>query len=238
MEPTEANTEASVQVMMDVIQKTKKIYPLTDKLLMSLGQTYEKLSSEDRVLFVDSIIEAFEDIVRQLSVLKDLPPEERLREMLEAVDLTISEHRHPGIMCKRGCSGCCYQKVAISELEAEILSKKVSAQDIPILRKQAEAVSNLDSDYNKLLTREEARCVFLKNGECSIYNDRPMMCRTYHVVSEPALCDVYDNPNSRVAVPHSQMVELVVSAVFYESGKEGNMASLILENLKKVGFPE
>lgn len=232
MEPMDPNTDASVQVMVDVIKKTGKIYPLTDKFLMSAGNVYAKISTEERVLFVDRVIEEFEDIVRQISPLKELPAEERLREMFEALDTLVAEYKHPETKCRKGCSACCYQRVAISEVEAEVLSKRISKEDIPALKKQAQAAHNSEVVYNKQLTRDEARCVFLKNGECSVYDVRPMMCRTYHAVSDPALCDIYDNPNSAVAVPHHQVVELVVSAIFYLSGKEGDMAGQILAHLE------
>lgn len=47
-------------------------------------------------------------------------------------------------------------------------------------------------------------CPFLENESCSIYPERPMMCREYNVTSPPELCSrVYDAPVEKVAPPQA-----------------------------------
>jgi len=74
--------------------------------------------------------------------------------------------------CKKGCSLCCYNEVAISLLEAEYIEKFIGI-------KQS---LNLDTQNFR-----GTPCPFLEDGACSIYKYRPFVCRR-HVA-------LFDNPN-------------------------------------------
>lgn len=70
-----------------------------------------------------------------------------------------SEH----ITCKRGCDLCCY-------------SFKVFPVEYFAIAAEFNLNQNPDKD-NAIEERE--RCAFLQNGACTIYNHRPMICRTH-----------------------------------------------------------
>lgn len=79
--------------------------------------------------------------------------------------------------CEKGCSACCRMDVQLTPFEAEYIAL---ATTIPLRR-------------SPLTTGHEAACPFLsEKGTCSIYNYRPLLCRTYHVLSDPALCNDLD----------------------------------------------
>jgi Fe-S-cluster containining protein len=82
----------------------------------------------------------------------------------------FSDAASPYIACKRGCNHCCHIQVAITGLEAQLLGHKIGVKPAnlqpPRLRPQE------SFDYR-------TPCTFLENGECSIYDNRPLVCRTH-----------------------------------------------------------
>ena len=47
----------------------------------------------------------------------------------------------------------------------------------------------LDQRHGQITTGHKDPCPFLStNGTCSIYQQRPLFCRTYHSLSDPKLC--------------------------------------------------
>jgi hypothetical protein len=76
--------------------------------------------------------------------------------------------------CSKGCSHCCRIDVQITTLEAEniwLYTRRPAQPTGPIT------------------TGHKTPCPFLsKDGACSIYAERPLICRIYHVVGEPSNC--------------------------------------------------
>lgn len=106
-------------------------------------------------------------------------------EMLEIV--------HPVTPCRRGCSSCCYIAVPISLSEAEQIAKVTgraldpTAKFPPAALNPSASVARLEDN---ILRYEGKPCTFLKGNECSIYADRPIPCRTHHVIEDNATkCD-------------------------------------------------
>jgi len=78
----------------------------------------------------------------------------------------------PFVPCAKGCSACCYQRVTISTLEAEYIAFNTGRAAKRVMpgapMKPIEAFGR------------GTPCTFLDgNGECSIYDSRPYMCRNY-----------------------------------------------------------
>ena len=95
--------------------------------------------------------------------------------------------------CTNPNPGCCHQKILVPFLEALPIARHLrrTGQDSPALRaalraegEQMEGATRDDWFY----TQPYRPCVFLKEGRCSIYRRRPTPCRTYLVVTPPALC--------------------------------------------------
>ena len=128
-----------------------------------------------------------------------------------AVDAAVDEAKGKGrtISCKAGCGACCRQLVPVTEVEARMLRTLVQEMPEPrrseILarfdraRKQlaeAEMLSSLEHrDEKETLQQLGLRyfalgipCPFLENESCSIYEDRPLICREYLVTSPAEAC--------------------------------------------------
>ena len=115
--------------------------------------------------------------------------------------------------CKKGCDSCCYQLTAASLAEGALIAAHImeSASWTSELRALRTRLQQDSDEIRAMGTAGKAKsyqwmerkkgCPFLdkKAGECRIYNVRPLACRTYYVVSDPANCSP-DRPGAGVHV--------------------------------------
>lgn len=71
--------------------------------------------------------------------------------------------------CKNGCSKCCYTDISVFEIEASNIRTWFHSLSP---ERQIE-IRNLWK-----LSRTEGSCAFLRNESCTIYEARPLICRT------------------------------------------------------------
>lgn len=115
-----------------------------------------------------------------------LPRKEKSQKMVEMAD-EIGKLLAPHLVCKKGCSGCCNMAVVISRDEAEIIGEFTGKNVFtpPALMQQEDYVTK----YNGVV------CPFLKDDACSIYEVRPLPCRTHFNISKyPEVCDINKYP--------------------------------------------
>lgn len=72
------------------------------------------------------------------------------------------------MQCQRGCSECCHKRFSVFEWEAYVIVEHFKA-----LSKDDRA--NVLKKFNMT---DEAKCSFLSEGTCTIYEARPSICRT------------------------------------------------------------
>ena len=115
------------------------------------------------------------------------------------------------LSCKAGCGACCRNMVAISEVEARRIREVVAGLPEPkhsrVLARFDEARRRLERaglmpllerpdeltgpEYSGLAARyfaQQVACPFLEDESCSIYEERPLTCREYVVVSPAEHC--------------------------------------------------
>lgn len=145
------------------------------------------------------------------------------------IDVAVRKAQAEGatISCCKGCAACCKaQPVPVTPPEALALARLVEALPEPrrsdVRQRFAERVARLraaglvDAFLQRQagLTKDEARaiaqryfhlrlaCPFLDNDSCSIYAERPFVCRQYLVTSPAALCaDPFNNPVEPLPLP-------------------------------------
>jgi Fe-S-cluster containining protein len=101
----------------------------------------------------------------------------------ELMDRTISAALTRRPDCKRGCSFCCHVLVelSISELARalEFVGERFTPVQFDALKARA-AISADGARGTTFLTYPVQPCAFLVDGECSIYEARPLACRAEH----------------------------------------------------------
>ncbi|MEI4771427.1 YkgJ family cysteine cluster protein [Psychrobacillus sp. FJAT-51614] len=106
--------------------------------------------------------------------------------------------------CKSNCSGCCKYPIWTSAVESMYISNWIRTNmDQDTLEQIHE---NFDTWYEEIgewaegykygdkikhdeYTRKNIKCPFLINNSCSIYDARPIVCRTYFSYGNPKNCE-------------------------------------------------
>ena len=152
---------------------------------------------------------------RSMPMLELLPVIQEFTGAVVQMAEQVAERKDKSISCCAGCSACCLQLVPIAPLEAIHLARVVDAMPEPkrstVRQRFTKAVErlqqagmlgqledamdadNVDSAERKRIGDDYFRmglpCPFLEEGNCSIYADRPLICREYLVTSPAANCD-------------------------------------------------
>lgn len=86
------------------------------------------------------------------------------------------------IYCKEGCSYCCERgDFPISQIEYDYMSlgfEKLDETSKNIIKQNIKNLKNSN--------KESYVCPYLINHRCSIYNNRPIVCRTFGLLTEDA----------------------------------------------------
>lgn len=82
------------------------------------------------------------------------------------------------IACRKGCGLCCRRPVSTLPQEAITLADYVRRTFNPLA--QWKLKRRLERYTRDLQRRRRRACPFLVHGSCSVYEVRPMMCRTHH----------------------------------------------------------
>jgi hypothetical protein len=94
--------------------------------------------------------------------------------------------------CRRGCSHCCYTMVLLTQDEADVIGKRIGRKV-----KQVKPPGRGRADKDAFDFGYHNPCPFLDDGECSIYENRPLPCRTQINVDTDALMCELTPPESK-----------------------------------------
>jgi Fe-S-cluster containining protein len=153
------------------------------------------------------------------------------------------------ISCKPDCCACCYYAPMLSPAEARCVAAQVEALPEP---RRSEIVARFERAMASLLgsgllqryqqgyvradgaarpgypgwhddyLRLNIACPFLENNRCSIYAERPLACRNYVVLNDPAECGRIGGARAPVSIRPS-----VVRAA-WALGQEGGAPRSIM----------
>ena len=131
-----------------------------------------------------------------------LPALQSLVNQVVDVSVNLLESRNKTVSCKAGCGACCRQIVPISDIEAhaiaEVIERMPEARRAHVMERFADAERRLAAikpleemidgingpdryDFAVAYFKYGVACPFLEDESCSIYPDRPLICREYLV---------------------------------------------------------
>ena len=206
-----------------------QVVALTATLQLLLNQV-DQDEREKAIELLLAFIEAFD--LRRAEVPHEDPVVIANR-LHEGLDLAIATGKATGehaneITCRRGCAHCCHMRVGVLPEEAALLYDTMQAKGLVI--DQARLATQLqwsdDDDVWKHQPPEDRRCLFLNDqNECQVYEQRPLSCRKYFVVSDPALCQIEKHPDDKVGIWFDAKSEIITSAAmtFYDVGSLPHM---------------
>jgi Fe-S-cluster containining protein len=84
----------------------------------------------------------------------------------------------PKLGCKDGCAYCCYQNVEVTIPEAILVAAHLVDAANPQRAKIIETARAMKGTSDAARLRAGTACPLLVDGKCSVYDDRPLMCRS------------------------------------------------------------
>lgn len=121
----------------------------------------------------------------------------KLKAVLHTAD-QIFDHAGKFAACARGCGHCCHVSVPITVAEAQVMGQQLGVRPVEITR----SIRHELSEYGS-----HTPCPFLKNGECSIYESRPLTCRmhmNFDVDNYWCLHENWNKPEAEIPRPTIQ----------------------------------
>ncbi len=121
----------------------------------------------------------------------------------QAADL-IGKYALQVSACRHGCSHCCHTPVAISAAEAALIGARIKKAPRPVTLRQDELAKDGIGQP----------CVFLHEGRCSIYKNRPLSCRTHFNLDEDGLlCELVEGEEIPVPYLDSRSISIAYAAI-------------------------
>jgi len=164
----------------------------------------------------------------------------RARFIHEEVDKTLEKlfARNPflkdTISCKKSCTYCCHTQVSVTADEAELLSQKIKNGEVQVDRSKLYLQAKAKNDYKYWMDipYEQRKCIFLsEKGECSVYKDRPSVCRTNYSLSAAEKCDTSNGGQSKRLL-RTELADVIIASAFSESSDNGALPYMVDSNLK------
>src|SRR5690349_9848603 len=105
----------------------------------------------------------------------------RLRRIADAAAKVIA----PFTPCAKGCSACCHNPAIVSELEAMQIAQATGAP-LATPRRVFDAAAGDEARRAYAAHYAGVACTFLNDGTCTIYAERPVVCRVHHSLEDSA----------------------------------------------------
>ena len=124
----------------------------------------------------------------------------KLVEVLNTAD-KIFDHAGKFAACARGCGHCCHVSVPISAFEAQYMGDKLGIKPQVVTQSKRPKLQDFGS---------HTPCPFLANGECSIYEVRPLTCRmhmNFDVDNYWCLHENWQRPEAEIPRPTIEPLE-------------------------------
>ena len=118
----------------------------------------------------------------------------KLQEVLRTADI-IFAHAGKFAACARGCGHCCHVHVPIADFEAQYIGDHIGTALVAL--KQS-------IRHDRMEFSGKTPCPFLSNGECSIYEYRPLTCRmhlNFDIDNTWCLHENWNNPEAVIPRP-------------------------------------
>lgn len=113
--------------------------------------------------------------------------------------------------CSKSCSFCCHDTIYGSEYEIEVIKSILKELKIKPDRKRSKIQNCKTADK---LTWQEKACVYLsEEGNCRIYQYRPVVCRTHNNIGPVEDCNKEFQPKKSVQEGRILQVEAMQIAL-------------------------
>ena len=115
--------------------------------------------------------------------------------------------------CSRGCAHCCHIPLAMTDVEARVIGSRIgrapaAVVDGPTTDQLMDGAMALPGTPPLAGDPYASPCPFLREGSCSIYEFRPVACRTQvNLDASAALCELRRDAKPRVPYADATMIK-------------------------------
>jgi Fe-S-cluster containining protein len=146
----------------------------------------------------DSYIKEMNEAMEEMKILRFMNPQHSYQIIRnEVTKIVNTEKFQKAITCGSisNCSFCCHDKIMMGKAESEYIKKVIIDKKI-IPNKHRITVQNGNTTPKWI---DKACPMLLDENEkgqrlCSIYEDRPLICRTHNSSMDPQLCNKENDP--------------------------------------------
>jgi uncharacterized protein len=196
-------------------------------------RTFEKLKHDFNFLKITKAI------VKRLK--KHRNPAKRARLVFKEVDLHLKElfkdETIPKLVtCKAGCQACCHTQVSVTKDEADLLAQRiVEGTDVDLERLSLQSKTKNSSEEWYKLDFDQRGCLFLdEEGCCTVYEDRPAVCRSTYVVSNAANCNTEDGISKTVRLLNTHTAHMAIIGAFQSSKENGALPYMLFKSIDNL----
>lgn len=211
---------------------------VSEHLGMIIRSRIEKIPEEYRESAMQAVVYAIKKEIDSILQLPEGPTRAKIiHSRMDRALLAWWKH-NPETHAKVACftckeAGCCHTNVDITEDEAKLIVKSLaeplSEEQLRRMELQAAVPPDSPDEFGKLSFGDRA-CIFLKDNRCSIYANRPFVCRKWFVCQpDTSECARY---TGRPLVQLAENAEVLSSAIF-SCLPSGRLANLIKEELER-----
>lgn len=205
------------------VQHNKVGFYMTSGLRRYMNSVRGMASKSQSILMEASIGEYLSTMIQHF---RHSPKHRKAEEVHKAIDKIIKDKMHVDpdsklVKCQRGCNACCYVRVEATASEAKLLD----GVEIDESRVRRQMVADTVEEWSKI-PWEDKLCVFNKDGQCSVYENRPTSCRLYFVASDPKYCNHRDYPDHPVLNYQVHEAESLASAWFHFNWERDQVGTL------------
>jgi Fe-S-cluster containining protein len=118
------------------------------------------------------------------------------RKKIITIATRVTDALSPYVACRVGCSDCCHMNTMIYEHEAIRLAEVTRRKMVRLAYRPINEVFAHGAKFNG------KPCPFLREDRCSVYQDRPLVCRTHHsLLDNPTSCNMDIPPAKQTRPP-------------------------------------
>jgi Fe-S-cluster containining protein len=161
----------------------------------------------------DSAMEIIKAEITRRMVMGASPEEIYMFLRDETDDVTSHPNYQSGISCGKtegDCSFCCHETILLGKIEAHHITKVVFERGIkPNMERVQEQMSNPNIKWM------QKACPLLSEPNeagkrtCTIYDERPLICRTHNSNEDPINCDRSTDPNKFVNETRASVIDAI-----------------------------
>lgn len=182
-----------------------------------------------------------EKVIENANVLRKMTPGANrarvVHRKIEEEKAKVAEEkpeRAKKISCRNGCAFCCHIQVHVTPDEADLMAERVRG-GLEIDMAKLKEMTTLPEDNDEFWIRQPIplkKCIFLGDDNlCSVYDDRPAVCRNYEVTSPPEKCDTENLHDDGVYCEIIPLAEMMASSAMEAAGVLRALPNALYEKL-------